>query len=80
MPTSIRLDLKTQGTLERLARSRSQTKSEVVRRAIELLAAKEAPPPYEAIADLIGCVKGGPPDLSEDTGQKFRDLLTQKKL
>ena len=79
MPTSIRLDAKTQGTLERLARSRSQTRSEVVRQAIELLAAEDPPSPYGAIADLIGCVQGGPPDLSEDTGGKFRELLARKQ-
>ena len=78
MPTSVRLDPKTQGVLERLARSRSQTRSEVVRQAIELLAAKEPQPPFETVADLIGCVKGGPSDLSENTGQKLRELLAQK--
>ncbi|MEP7010992.1 MAG: hypothetical protein ABJC13_11775 [Acidobacteriota bacterium] len=25
--------------------------------------------------DLIGCVSGGPPDLSEQTGKKFRQIL-----
>lgn len=79
MPTSVRLDSKTQGALERLARSRSQTRSEVVRQAIEELAARETQPPFETVADLIGCVKGGPPDLSENTGQKFRELLVRKK-
>ena len=29
--------------------------------------------------DLIGCVSGGPPDLSEDTGGKYRDLLIRKR-
>jgi len=79
MPTSVRLDTKTQGTLERLAKSRSQTKSEVVRQAIELLAGHEPPPPFETVADLVGRVKGGPPDLSENTGQKFRELLERKR-
>ncbi len=79
MPTSVRLDPKTQGALDRLARSRSQTRSEVVRQAIELLATEESQSPFEAVADLIGCVKGGPPDLSENTGQKLRELLAQKK-
>lgn len=79
MPTSLRLDPKTQSALERLARSRSQTESEVVRQAIELLATKEPQLPFDTVADLIGCVKGGPSDLSETTGKKFRDLLAQKK-
>ncbi len=46
---------------------------------VELVPERELPRPYEAIADLIGCVKGGPPDLSERTGERFRELLTQKK-
>lgn len=79
MPTSVRLDAKTERVLERLARSRSQTKSEVVRQAIDLLAAQERQRPFEAVADLIGCVRGGPPDLSEDAGRKLRDLLLRKK-
>jgi len=79
MPTSVRLDTKTEGALERLARSRSQSRSEVVRQAIELLAAQEPPAPFDAVADLVGCVKGGPPDLSENTGQKFRELLARKR-
>lgn len=79
MPTSVRLDPKTQSALDRLARSRSQTRSEVVRHAIELLAAKEPQRPFETVADLVGCVRGGPPDLSEETGQKLRELLLQEK-
>ncbi len=35
--------------------------------------------PFEMVYDLIGCVQGGPPDLSENTGRKFRELLAQKK-
>lgn len=46
---------------------------------IEPAPEREYPRPYEAIADLIGCVEGGPPDLSENTGEKFRELLTQKE-
>ena len=30
---------------------------------------------FDRAADLIGCVSGGPPDLSEQTGKKFRELL-----
>lgn len=79
MPTSVRLDPKTERALEELATRKSQTKSQVVREAIELLAAEERRTPYEKVSDLIGCVRGGPPDLSEDTGRKFRALLVEKK-
>ncbi len=36
---------------------------------VELEPELERQRPYEAVADLIGCVKGGPPDLSENTGR-----------
>lgn len=78
MPTSVRLDSNTKRALDRLARSKSKTKSEIVREAIELLAEKETQRPYEKVSDLIGCVTGGPPDLSEDTGGRFRELLARK--
>ncbi len=84
MPTSVRLDPKTERLIERLARKKKQTKSEVIREAIEVLASQETRldvqgGPYDAVADLIGCVSGGPPDLSERTGKRFLRLLTEKK-
>ncbi|MDH3525578.1 MAG: ribbon-helix-helix domain-containing protein [Acidobacteriota bacterium] len=79
MPTSVRLDAKTQLSLEQLADRRGQTKSEVVRQAIELLAARERQPVFEAVSDLIGSVTGGPDDLSEHTGRKLAEILALKK-
>lgn len=84
MPTSVRLDPETERLLARLARTRSQTKSEVIREAIETLAGQESAVPedetvYESISDLIGCVDDGPPNLSERTGEKFRELLAKKR-
>ena len=83
MPTSVRLDAETERLLERLARTRSQSKSDVIREAIETLAAQESVVPedgtvYDQISDLIRCVDDGPPNLSERTGEKFRGLLTKK--
>ena len=83
MPMSVRLDSKTERLVERLAKQRSQTKSEVVREAIGTLArpangADRAMRPYDLVKDLIGCVRGGPPNLSVRTGQKFRRLLLAK--
>lgn len=83
MPTSVRLDDDTQRLLQRLANRRSQTKSEVIRSAIETLAVVEqledqAEGPHELVADLIGCVSGGPDDLSTRTGRRFRGLLASK--
>jgi hypothetical protein len=69
MATSVRLDAKTASLIVRLARKRHQTKSEVIRDAIGTFAKKEEKEagkkrPYDLVAHLIGCVKGGPRDLS----------------
>ena len=85
MPTSVRLDTRTESIVNRLARKRGQTKSEVIRAALLALARSEeqqARPhktAYEALEPLIGCVKGGPRNLSERTGEKFRALLLERK-
>jgi len=84
VPTSVRLDENTQRLLQRLANRKSQTKSEVIRAAIEALAAAEqleeqSTGPNELVADLIGCVSGGPEDLSTQTGIQFRNLLASKR-
>ena len=85
MPLSVRLDNKTEMLINRLARRRRQTKSEVVRDAIGALAvAQEKEPetkkrPYDLVKHLIGCVKGGPRDLSTRTGDKFYEMLVAQK-
>jgi hypothetical protein len=84
MPLSVRLDASTERLVERLARKRRQTKSEVVRDAIGMLAqqekgSNEKKRPYDLIAHLIGCVSGGPPDLSVRTGEKFKQLLLGRR-
>jgi hypothetical protein len=68
----------------RLARKRRQTKSAVIRDAIGALAKQEEQGagkkrrPYDLVAHLIGCVKGGPRDLSVRTGEKFRQMLVER--
>lgn len=84
MPTSVRLDDETRLLLQRLANRGRRSKSEVIREAIEALAATEAlescpASPYELAADLIGCVSGGPADLSTETGERFRELLERRR-
>lgn len=80
MPTSIRLDPETESALEEMARARSVSKSEIVRQAILLMASREpATLPFDRVADLIGSIKGGPPDLSEQTGRRFREILTNRQ-
>jgi hypothetical protein len=84
MPVSVRLDAKTEGLVNRLAKQRGQTKSAVIREAIKFFTSsgnggKNPVRPYEAIVHLLGCAQGGPPDLSEQTGQKFRKLLLERQ-
>ena len=83
MPLSVRLDAKTESLVGRLARKRRQTKSEVIRDAIGALAEQEQKEggkkrPYDLVAHVIGCAKGGPRDLSVRTGEKFRQMLLER--
>lgn len=80
MALSVRLDAKTESLVGRLARKRRQSKSEVIRDAIGELARQEGKGaekkrPYDLVAHLIGCVKGGPRNLSIDAGKKFHEML-----
>jgi len=80
MPTTVRLDPETESLIKRLAKKTGRTKSQVIRDAIRTLAKSEdggkaTGGPYEAFSHLIGCASGGPPDLSERTGEKFTKLL-----
>lgn len=84
MTTSVRMDAETERLLEDLARERGSTKSEIVREAVRLAArrrprARVAERPYDAFRGVIGSVRGGPPDLSERTGARFRQLLLDRK-
>jgi hypothetical protein len=80
MPLTVRVDQKTERLIQRLARKRGRSKSEVIRDAIDILAKRaqeqeQTERPYEAVRDLIGSVRGGPCDLSEQTGDRFRRML-----
>lgn len=83
MPLTVRLDPKTERLIQRLARKRGRSKSEVIRDAIDILAKhaqeqEQTERPYEAVRDLIGSVRGGPSDLSEQTGDRFRRMLQDR--
>jgi Ribbon-helix-helix protein, copG family len=78
------MDVETERLLDRLARERGLSKSQVIRDAIRLATRK--PPrsgrlsrPYDAFRGVIGSVRGGPPDLSEGTGMRFRRLLIHRQ-
>ncbi len=84
MPTSVRLDPETESLLNRLARTRQQTKSDILREALHRLAqaeqAEEADySPYDRIADLVGIARSGPDDLARQHKRAFQDLLITKK-
>ncbi len=84
MTITVRLDASTEACLLRLARRKGLSKSELVREAVHILAQEEEsraarrPRPYEAIAHLIGSVRGGPPNLSERTGVRLREHLAKR--
>lgn len=78
------MDSETERLLEELARDRGKTKSEVVREAVKSAArerrrSRRSERPYDAFRGIIGLVRGGPPDLSEGTGERFRQLLLDSR-
>lgn len=80
---SIRLGRKMIRSVGRLARRKGVTRSALLRDAVAALLAQESAavvePPREVWARVIGCIQGGPPDLSERTGEKFRQLLRARR-
>ena len=80
--TTVRLDPATRATLERLARQRGQTRSEVIRDAIGHLAdegQEGSPSAYERLQPFIGIADSGGRQLSRETGRRFRELLDEKR-
>jgi predicted DNA-binding protein len=80
-PLTLRLDPKTRQRIERIARRKQLSKSEVVRQAIEAWADRQDPvsSPYEMLADLIGVVRGGKSDRSAQAGRRFAELLKNRR-
>ena len=81
MPFSIRLDPETQALIERMARSRGQTRSSVVREAVARYAAAkdDTRTLYERMKPFVGTVRSdGTAPLSEETGKRFADLVQTK--
>src|SRR5436305_1059859 len=79
---TVRLDIKTETALKRLSVRRGQTQSEVIRDAIARLAGEEGEQPLSAFQRLqpfIGIADSGGQQLSERTGQRFRELLAERK-
>ena len=86
MPTSIRLDPRTDALLRRLTRQRGETKSEVIRAAIGVLAGEPKDPSLESrpvsaldrIAHVVGIADSEGAALSVHTGEGFRTILRTK--
>jgi Arc/MetJ-type ribon-helix-helix transcriptional regulator len=80
-PVTLRLDAKTRRQITRIAERRRISKSELIRQALsswtELHEANCSP--YEAMADLLGVVRGGNPKRSENGGRKFQKILKEKR-
>jgi hypothetical protein len=83
MPLSLRLDADTERLVSRLARTRRQTKSEVVREALRVFAREQSAPRsgptvYDTIANHVGCFDSGGLNLSRKTGRRFAALLAAR--
>ena len=82
MVITVRLDPDTRSELDKLTRAHRVSRSEIVRRAIHTMAktdpATEEMNVYERIKDLIGVVHSGRSDLSQNTGEKFYQIVLEK--
>ena len=82
MVITVRLDPDTRRELDKLTRAHRVSRSEVVRRAIRRMA-KEDPATeeinvYERMKDHIGKFRSGRSDLSQNTGEKFYEIVLEK--
>jgi hypothetical protein len=80
-PLTLRLDEKTRRRIARLALRKKLSTSEVIRQAIAAWVDGQEPvsSPYDAMKDLIGVVRGGNPERSEQTGRRFTVLLKKRR-
>ncbi len=75
-----RLDTATEATLKRLAARRGQTKSEVIRDAILHLAEGDRDlTALQRLQPFVGIADSGGKQLSQDTGERFREVLQAKR-
>jgi len=79
---TVRLDPETRRKLDKLTRAHRISRSELVRRAIQNMA-KEDPATeemnvYERMKDHIGKFRSGRSDLSQNTGEKFYQIVLEK--
>ena len=80
MALTVRLNPKTERTLNALARRERLSRSDVVREALARYAADDADAargsrPYDAWADIIGVVSLGAREAGQTTGEQFGAIL-----
>jgi hypothetical protein len=83
MPLSVRLNSRTERALNALAKRRRQSRSDLVREALEHYTATSEvdgnePGPYDAWADVIGVVRTDGRDHKKTTGQLFTEMVERK--
>jgi Arc/MetJ-type ribon-helix-helix transcriptional regulator len=82
MPMTVRLSARTERAVNALARRRRQTRSDVVRDALDHYTATNAAAgrgrPYDAWLDVIGVVSAGTRDRGRTTGERFAAIVREK--
>ena len=84
MPMTVRLSARTERAVDTLARRRRQTRSDVVRDALENYTATngsgvDRERPYDAWLDVIGVVSAGARDRGRTTtGEQFAAIVREK--
>jgi len=80
-PITLRLDPELRRRVDRIARRKKTSTSQVLREAITTWVEREDSSGsfYDSIKDLVGCVGGGDPKLSENTGRRFTELLRARQ-
>ena len=84
MPMTVRLSARTERAVNALARRRRQTRSDVVRDALESYTATngsgaDRARPYDAWIDVIGVVSAGARDRGRKTrGEQFAAIVREK--
>ena len=81
MPFSVRLDAETESMIERLARASGKSRSSVVREAVVRYASTvdAEKTGYQRLKPLIGAIRSGRSDQSQQTGRRFTALLKHQR-
>ena len=83
MPFNVRLNAKTERLLNALAKRRGQTRSDIVREAIEQfgeaqISSTQQLTAYDQWADVIGVARTTGRDSSKTTGDLFSEIVKRK--